>query len=163
MTHPCQIESESAALSGDFGQKMLRLKFPETADKILAELGVYSRGPRKGQPRGYIHWDKVVVGGWNYSDLRLERGIQKPGCYNWGVSRDGAGDFIDLMFIGRRFEILDAHPEAAGGVLMDNVTFDVAINKGKPRSDYKIRDVEDLEIGDTAKSFDGTRELRRAA
>ena len=163
MTHPCEIESKSAALSGDFGQKMLRLKFPETADKILAELGVYSRGPRKGLPRGYIHWDKVAVGGWNYNDLRLERGLQKPGCYNWAVSRDGADDFINVSFVGRRYEILDAHPEAAGGVLMDNVTFDVAINKGQRVSDYRIRDVEDLAVGERAKSFDGTRELLRVA
>ena len=68
-----------------------------------------------------------------------------------------------MKFVDRRYQILDAHPEAAGCVLMDNVTFDVAINKGKSCSDYRIRDVEDLEIGGAAKSFDGTRELRRVA
>lgn len=77
----CVMYFRSAALSGEFGMKMLREKFPEDADAILAKLGVYSRGPRKGMPKGYIHWTKIVEGGFDYN----ARIVRKPGCIDWRV------------------------------------------------------------------------------
>lgn len=77
------VEYKCAALSTDFGLKMLEAKFPNEAKLYLAVLGVYSRGPRKGLPRGYIHWVKVVEGGWDYS--RKQRGVMRPGCIEWRV------------------------------------------------------------------------------
>jgi len=78
------IEGKAAALSTDFGMKMLRAKFPDEADAILAHLGVYSRGPRKGLPRGYIHWDKIVEGGFHYGEGR----VLYPGTRGWRVMPD---------------------------------------------------------------------------
>lgn len=155
------VEAKAAALSGDFGVKMLRLKFPEQADKVLEELGTYSRGPRKGLPRGYIHWDKVSEGGWNYGHSSFPIGVVRPGSYNWCVSRDGISDFVNMEYVGRRYQVLDAHEETAGALLLDNVTFDMAINKGERYSDYGIRAVEDLAVGGLVRSIDGRRDLRR--
>lgn len=80
-------EHKAAALSSEFGLKMLNAKFPEGAKLYLAKLGTFSRGPRKGLPRGYIHWVKVVEGGWDYS--RNARGVMRPGCIEW-IVREGA-------------------------------------------------------------------------
>jgi len=76
------VEYKSAPLSGEFGLKMLHAKFPEQAPLYLAKLGVYSRGPRKGQPRGYIHWRKVIEGGWDYHN---RSGVLRPGCDGWAI------------------------------------------------------------------------------
>jgi hypothetical protein len=82
------IESKCAAVSGEFGMAMLRKHFAEDADAILAALGAYSRGPRKGLPRGYVHWEKVVEGGFDYRDG--ERCvISQRGARRWRVL-DGA-------------------------------------------------------------------------
>lgn len=85
-------EDKSAALSTEFGLHMLRAKFPELAEEILARLGVFSKGPRKGLPRGYIHWRKVIEGGWNYSKASVER----PGCANWVVRENAMPDSADI-------------------------------------------------------------------
>ncbi len=74
-------EDRSAALTGEFGMKILREKFPDIADEILIRLGVYSRGPRKGLQKGYVHWRKVTEGGWNY---RLGF-VEFPGSSQWRV------------------------------------------------------------------------------
>ena len=79
----CVIQHRSAALSSDFGMKMLRAKFPD-ADAILAELGTYSRGPRKGLPRGYVHWTKISEGGFDY-EARI---VRRPGTEDWRVMPD---------------------------------------------------------------------------
>ncbi|QYW02187.1 hypothetical protein CPT_Sonora_086 [Stenotrophomonas phage Sonora] len=77
----CVVELKYAALSSEFGMKMLREKFAEDADAILAVLGTYTRGPRKGLPRGYVHWEKVVEGGWSYREAR----VRVPGTAMWRV------------------------------------------------------------------------------
>lgn len=84
------IEFKSAALSGGFGMGMLRTKFPEQADEILARLGTYSRGPRKGLPRGYVTWEKVVEGGYDYRPSR--RAVVLPGTQCWDVCESASPD-----------------------------------------------------------------------
>jgi hypothetical protein len=84
MCRGARVEHKSAALSGEFGMRMFEAKFPAAQRPLyLAKLGVYSRGLRKGMPRGYIHWIKVVEGGWDYSDKR--RGVLRRGTYEWVV------------------------------------------------------------------------------
>lgn len=77
----CVIKCSSAALSSEFGMKMLLNRFPNDAEKVLAKVGVYSRGPRKGLPRGYVVWEKVEEGGWDYNG----GGVIRPGTRNWNV------------------------------------------------------------------------------
>jgi len=90
----CRIEEKSAALSSDFGIKMLRAKFPELADEILARLGTYTRGPRKDLPRGYVTWTKVVEGGWHYGTGR----VMYPGTQDWDVRK--SADLRDASIPG---------------------------------------------------------------
>jgi hypothetical protein len=81
----CVIRDMSAPLSGEFGMRMLRTKFPEHADAVLHHLGTITRGPRKGQPRGVLHWEKVLEGGFHYGEGR----VVYPGTRGWCVTRDG--------------------------------------------------------------------------
>lgn len=92
-----RYELKCASLSSDFGMKMLRAKFAADAELYLAKLGVYSRGPRKGLPRGYIHWVKVVEGGWDYNP-RSGRGVMYPGCIEWAVreSMSPESAYVDI-------------------------------------------------------------------
>lgn len=97
MGRGARIELRSAALSGEFGMKMLREKFVADADAILARLGVYSRGPRKGLPRGYIHWEKVVEGGFDY---RVERRtVVRRGTQEWRVLENANPDSDDVSLV----------------------------------------------------------------
>jgi len=81
-------EFKRAVLSEDFGRELLAKKFTDDgAAMVFAMFGNVSRGPRKGKPRGFIHWTKVTRGGWNYAEQRVER----PGSYGYHVSLDYEG------------------------------------------------------------------------
>ena len=67
----CVVQEKVAALSSEFGMELFKRKFPTTAAQLLEELGTYTRGPRKGLPKGYVHWTKVVEGGWDYEAKRV--------------------------------------------------------------------------------------------
>lgn len=65
MVQYAKLESKSAALSGEFGQSFLKRRFgDDLAAYILETLPKFSRGPRKGLIKGYIHWTKCNEGGW---------------------------------------------------------------------------------------------------
>lgn len=87
------IEIRMAALSTEFGMKMLHSKFPEQVNDIINRLGTYSRGPRKGMVRGYIHWEKVIEGGFDYRMDR--RQVVRPGTQCWDVK-----DAKDVSVVG---------------------------------------------------------------
>lgn len=89
------IEAKSAALSGEFGKQMLSAKFAKDADAIMAKLGVYSRGPRKGMQRGYVHWEKVIEGGFDYRSNR--RYVVLPGTQDWSVRADANPLSTDIL------------------------------------------------------------------
>lgn len=84
------IYSRSSALTEEFTRDLMRRKFGASlADAIMAELGTYTRGPRKGLQRGYLNWKKCEHGGWFKGD-----GVGRvvyPGTYGYTVSmeRDG--------------------------------------------------------------------------
>lgn len=88
MTVRAQIQHRRAALADQFGRDMLVHHFgEERAAAILAKYGLYSRGKRKGQHRGWIHWEKVVSGGWVREFGRASGGfVRRPGACNWAVS-----------------------------------------------------------------------------
>lgn len=79
------IETKRAKLSEDFGRELLTKKFTyDGAAMVLAMFGNVSRGPRKGQPRGFIIWSKCIRGGWT-RDNGMGR-VQRPGAFDFHVS-----------------------------------------------------------------------------
>lgn len=81
-----------AALSGEYGLGLLARKFGEDGAAIILEtFGMYSRGPRKGLPRGYIHWVKCAVGGWTYA-FTHDGSVLTPGSHRYRVTLSGIED-----------------------------------------------------------------------
>lgn len=81
------IESRRAALAGEFGREMLVRKFgAERAAEILARFGCFARGKNKGQPRGFLHWQKCTRGGWVRTQVLDGGYVQTPGSYDYAVS-----------------------------------------------------------------------------
>lgn len=81
----CKIEYRSASLSESFGLELFKRKAGKHADRILAELGTYSKGKRQGKPRGFIHWIKVVEGGYDYY---TGRGVLRKGSMDYRVTKE---------------------------------------------------------------------------
>lgn len=81
----CKIEYRSASLSESFGLELFKRKAGKHADRILAELGTYSKGKRQGKPRGFIHWIKVVEGGYDYC---TGRGVLTKGSIDYRVTKE---------------------------------------------------------------------------
>jgi hypothetical protein len=71
MTNYARTEVLSAALSTPFGYDWATKLFGE---EVVSQLPTYSKGPRKGKVKGYVHWLKVIVGGWS-----REYGVCIPG------------------------------------------------------------------------------------
>ena len=109
----CVAELKTCSVAGEFGMKMLRAKFAD-ADAILERLGVISRGPRKGQPRGILTWTKVVEGGWDYRAGR----VRTRGTEDWKVLRgDGSETCIAAQIASERVKREIAEREAAWSAL----------------------------------------------
>lgn len=100
-------EGKSCSLSADFAKDFLKRKFGELAtEAIYANLPLYKRGPRKGQPKGWVIWTKCVKGGWcrlGSYDHDAGRGngfVMSPGTHNVmvvlinpGFVPEGRGNF----------------------------------------------------------------------
>lgn len=123
------IERKCAALSGEFGMAMLRRHFADDADAILAALGAYSRGPRKGLPRGYVHWEKVVEGGFDYRDG--ERCVvNQRGARRWRVLDGADADYskdIGATIVAIRLVAADAVRRARLATRVNVDLFDQAM------------------------------------
>lgn len=86
MASTCQ---KSCEMHRDFAREFVKRWFgDDVAEVIYAYMPVYSRGPRKGLAKGYVHWTKVEEGGWGrIGDGR--RGVMKPGTHGVRIgSRD---------------------------------------------------------------------------
>lgn len=81
----CIKQFRFAALSEDFGMELFKKKAGAFADSILAELGTYSRGKRKGKQKGFIHWVKVVEGGFDYGDTNT---VLRRGSFDYRVAKE---------------------------------------------------------------------------
>lgn len=81
----CIKQFRFAALSEDFGMELFKKKAGVFADSILAELGTYSRGKRKGRQKGFIHWVKVVEGGFDYGDTHT---VLRRGSFDYRVAKE---------------------------------------------------------------------------
>lgn len=51
-----------ASLASDFGDSYGRRLF---GDHVIDQLPTFTRGPRKGLHKGYLHWTKSTRGGWS--------------------------------------------------------------------------------------------------
>ncbi len=80
------VEHRCVAMSTDFSQTLVAEKF---GPEVLARLPLYSRGPRKGLPKGYLCWRKCTVGGWS----RMRQCVVYPGTSEWCVRL--AVDYMD--------------------------------------------------------------------
>lgn len=100
------IERKHSALHTDFAREFMTRRFGETDTSLIYSLlPTYARGPRKGLVRGYIHWDKVTVGGWK-RDADGRGHVERPGTRNVRIREDWFGDKEDGMSIAptRRYE-----------------------------------------------------------
>lgn len=98
------IERKSAPLHSDFGRDFLNRRFGERdATLILSLLPTYSRGPRRGLAKGYIHWDKVTVGGWRHDANGLGH-VERPGTRNVRVCASNDPDSRGSISEHRRCE-----------------------------------------------------------
>lgn len=80
------FETKTAPLSSEFGRKVASEKFGE---QVVASFPTFSRGPRKGELKGFLCWTKCTVGGWthNHPDKGGDRGgVLRPGTYHWRLT-----------------------------------------------------------------------------
>lgn len=83
------FEVKVADLASDFGLGLLKRKFGADGAAIITEtFGQISRGPRKGQARGYIHWVKCSVGGWTWA-FDIHGSVLVPGSSRYRVTLNG--------------------------------------------------------------------------
>lgn len=65
MTHRAHSMPMSAPLHCDFARGFLDRHFaPDVIAALYDAMPAYSRGPRKGLKKGYVHWTKCTKGGW---------------------------------------------------------------------------------------------------
>lgn len=91
----CVLKPSSAALSEEFGLSLFLRKAGERAPAILEELGTYKSGPRKGKQKGFIHWLKVVEGGFDYQG---GRGVLRGGCIEFRVAKEYGTQLADCDY-----------------------------------------------------------------
>jgi hypothetical protein len=79
------FEKKVAPLSTEFGRKVAVEKFGE---QTVAAFPTFSRGPRKGQLKGFLCWTKCAVGGWTHDhpDSPGRSGVVRPGTSHWRLA-----------------------------------------------------------------------------
>lgn len=77
MANYASVEHRSAQISSEFGNEFARRVF---GDAIVDALPKVSRGPRKGETKGTIQWEKCTKGGWSNKPGRA--GVRRPGASN---------------------------------------------------------------------------------
>jgi hypothetical protein len=76
------FEDRSVPLSNEWGQRVAREKF---GDDVLEAFPRFTRGPRKGQLKGYLRYLKVSVGGWAHRGGG-SAGVLLPGTWDWKLA-----------------------------------------------------------------------------
>jgi hypothetical protein len=93
MTHRALVTQKSAPIYSDFARPFLERHFsPAVVAALFETLPRYSRGPRKGLLRGYVHWVKCERGGWyrtgpSYYDTPTGH-VMRPGSHKIRVCMD---------------------------------------------------------------------------
>lgn len=65
MTQRALVYPKTAPMHSDFAQEFVARRFGSAVASVLMEvLPRYQRGPKKGLPKGVLHWRKCEKGGW---------------------------------------------------------------------------------------------------
>ena len=83
MTTRAHIIRRSASLATDFGLSYATKLFG--AD-VVAQLPLFSRGPRKGKIKAFLVWEKAESGGWS------KYGVTRPGFVHALISATDMGE-----------------------------------------------------------------------
>jgi len=122
----CELIERRAKLSSDFGLNLLKKKVSaERLEEILNEVGVLKSGPNAGKPRGYIVWNKILEGGFDYQKGRILRG----GCVDFYVEYAA----ID----GKKYKV---------DIESDSKSKNEQFNERKPEFEARVSDLEKLII-----------------
>lgn len=79
-------ERKVVSLSSEWAATTAREKF---GAEIVGRFPTFSKGPRKGLPKGYLCWVKCTEGGWTYAEEMggaLRGGVLKPGSHFWRLT-----------------------------------------------------------------------------
>jgi hypothetical protein len=76
------VEKKVAFLSSDWGLQVATEKF---GAELISQMPTYTRGPRKGKPKGALTWTKCTEGGWQRSQGG-QGGVTRPGTYDWALT-----------------------------------------------------------------------------
>lgn len=86
-------EKKDAQLSTDFGRQLVTRYFgQQAADAIYEVAPKYKRGPKKGQPKGWVMWTKCTKGGWvrtgsyDHDSARGQGYVMAPGTHEVAVT-----------------------------------------------------------------------------
>lgn len=91
-------EHKCAPLHTDFAKEFVHRRYGDAiAGLIYSLLPTFSRGPRKGLVKGYVHWDKVTEGGWRSGAPGERSGVVRPGTQNVKICLKGYDAVPDVM------------------------------------------------------------------
>lgn len=127
---------KSAPVYRDFVRPFLERHFSAAVvDALFEALPVYSRGPRKGLKKGYVHWTKVERGGWHREGPSYNGSPQGRVLYpgTWHV-------YITLTNQELSTTVLDEHANATDEGRIAGIRNVLAAKDKSPR-DYLSRRV----------------------
>lgn len=82
-------ETKSSPLASTFAREFMERQFGKLAtDAIYDAAPKYKRGPSKGQPKGWVMWEKCIKGGWvrtgayDHDSMRGNGFVMAPGTHN---------------------------------------------------------------------------------
>jgi hypothetical protein len=104
MTNRATTTIRNAPLNSEFGWEYATHLFGEEA---LAKIPTYTRGPKKGQPKGYLNWKRCSKGGWD-----RDHGVCLPNTtvFAWITLYPGVPSTMALtgQFLGREQQLAAA-------------------------------------------------------
>ncbi len=78
------FEVKALPLSGEWAYRVACEKFGRD---LVDSFPRFTRGPRKGQLKGYLCYIKASVGGWSYNVPGYPQGrVVYPGCTDWKLA-----------------------------------------------------------------------------
>jgi len=96
----CKTEIKTAFLNTEFGYNYACKLFGQ---EVIDSLPLITRGQRKGQRRGCLHWEKAIEGGWMHGVGVVRPGLLRAWISNYFDNRQE--DLIRAMWLGREQEL----------------------------------------------------------
>lgn len=90
MTTYARTIDRYAPLSSDFARDFVERRFGKAAAEVIYETAPkFTRGPRKGLPKGYVLWTKCESGGWFRPNPGSSYGhVLKPGTHRVRITKN---------------------------------------------------------------------------